>query len=67
MSKDGRDQFGNPMAYRQRIQVTEWRWQCSLCGQIMPRAKQPPKRCSNRVRCGKPLHDQPQPTSKGRK
>ncbi len=60
MSKDGLNQFGGTLAYRKRIEVTEWKWQCSRCGHIMPLADNPPVRCSNRKGCGRPLHDEPE-------
>jgi hypothetical protein len=58
MSKDRRNQFGDPLAYRILIPVTEWKWQCSLCKHTMPLADNPPVRCSNRKRCGRLLHDE---------
>jgi hypothetical protein len=58
MRKDGLNQFGDEKAYRKQIKVTEWKWQCSLCGHIMPLADNPPVRCSNRGGCGRMLHDE---------
>jgi rubredoxin len=53
------NQFGDRLAYRKRIKVTEWKWQCSECGYIFERGTKPPKRCSNRGGCGRMLHDVP--------
>lgn len=57
------NQFGDRLAYRKRIKVTEWKWQCSECGQVMPLADNPPKRCSNRSGCGRMLYDLPESES----
>jgi hypothetical protein len=54
------NQFGDKKAYRKRIKVTEWKWQCSECGHIMPLAAEPPVRCSNRETCGRMLHPEPE-------
>ena len=54
------NQFGDPLAHRIRIKVTEWKWQCSECGRIMPLAAEPPKRCSNRKTCGRVFFDEPE-------
>ena len=58
MGKDGFNQFGKKLAYREKTTIEVW--QCSLCGHILPLADNPPVHCSNRKGCGRPLHDKPE-------
>ena len=57
MSKDGLNQFGDPLA--RAIRIRAYVVKCSECGAIMPFGPDgyPPVRCSNRESCGRMFHD----------